>query len=74
MGWKSSSKSLHICQSTQLLTMMMMITFTNMVNEAVVIVVQKFFKFASYISVHSKFDNDDDVSVWLVLALSLIHI
>ena len=70
MGWRSSSKSLHIYQSTQLLTMMM-ITFTNMVKEAVMMVVgemQKFFKFASYISVHSNFDNDDDVSVWLVLA------
>ena len=72
MGWRSSSKSLHTYQSTQLLTMMMMITFTNMVKEVVVVVVvgemQKFFKFASYISVHSNFDNDDDVSVWLVLA------
>ena len=70
MGWRSSSKSLHIYQSTQVLTMMM-ITFTNMVKEAVVMVMgemQKFFKFASYISVHSNFDNDDDVSVWLVLA------
>ena len=71
MGWRSSSKSLHIYQSTQLLTMKM-ITTTNMVKEVVVVVVvgemQKFFKFASYISVHSNFDNDDDVSVWLVLA------
>ena len=71
MGWRSSSKSLHTYQSTQLLTMMMMMTFSNMVKEVVVVVVgemQKFFKFASYISVHSNFDNDDDVSVWLVLA------
>ena len=69
MGWRSSSKSLHVYQSTQLLTMMI-ITFTNMVKEVVVMVVgeRQFFKFASYISVHSNFDNDDDVSVWLVLA------
>ena len=69
MGWRSSSKSLHIYQSTQPLTMMM-ITSMNMVKEVVVVVVvemQKFFKFASYISIHSDFNNDDDVSVWLVL-------
>ena len=69
MGWRSSSKSLHIYQSIELLTMMM-ITFTNMVKEVVVMVVgemQKFFKFASYISIHSDFNTDDDASVWLVL-------
>ena len=41
-----------------------------MVKEVVVVVVgemQKFFKFVSYISIHSDFNNDDDVSVWLVL-------
>ena len=69
MGWRSSSKSLHIYQSIEHLTMMM-ITFTNMVKEVVVMVVgemQKFFKFASYISIHSDFNTDDDASVWLVL-------
>ena len=55
---------------------MMMITFTNMVKEVVVMVVgemQKFFKFASYISVHSNFDNDDDVSFYFFLFIIQTH-
>ena len=63
-------KFFKITSCISIILTMMIITFTNMVKEVVVMVVgemQKFFKFASYISIHSDFNTDDDASVWLVL-------